>query len=680
MKKKLLYGLIFCVGLLLPTMSAHALRPYEMINRKECEKIELATAKVDGSLEKVECFEDYNTAKIKMYEIKDNDDLVIIENGVVIDTKYGIIDYDQDFTNASTKYVRIYKNKDDKAASYMTYIRTASGYYADDAVLLDYDYATKRAKIKVAGVVGWIDKYDNTAVLYDIVPYVWTKSLQFYSVTQDRIIHNFPKNIYGQGGKTSLALDLKPSMLEVGNYYSYDGHYFYTDVKVMINDYKNNTYDNSLNKDKPYYNYYQYLSYRTKTNYNADNINDYINFRTGNNKKSKLYNSGQDFINTQEKYGINAMLMLIVGINESSSGLSTISQDKNNLFGLGAVDADPYNSAHSFNTVGDCIDTYGYKWLSYGYVQPGDWRFEGANLGDKGEGITVHYASDPFWGEKAANYYFLMDSRYGFQDRNNYLLAVNTVESVHPKKSVNGQEIANYFNYDNINSSVVVLETIKANDGTIWYKIQSDPNLNDKLDYIGSSTDPIHYNWNSQVYVEASKYLLISNPDDYDPKNVKNEEPKTEPTPESKPVEEDKPKYKEISIIVSDAKYKYNDGIISGINIGSNVSNIKDSLIKQGAKSVVIKGANGDIKNTDILVTGDKIEITTDKTEVVEVVIYGDINGDGEISASDYVKIKNHIMGIQLLNGVYGIAADYNNDNSVSASDYVKIKNYIMGK
>ena len=28
-------------------------------------------------------------------------------------------------------------------------------------------------------------------------------------------------------------------MLETGNYYSYDGHYFYTDAKTMIDDYKN---------------------------------------------------------------------------------------------------------------------------------------------------------------------------------------------------------------------------------------------------------------------------------------------------------------------------------------------------------------------------------------------------------------------------------------------------------
>ena len=32
-----------------------------------------------------------------------------------------------------------------------------------------------------------------------------------------------------------------------------------------------------------------------------------------------------------------------------------------------------------------------------------DSRYYGANLGDKASGICVKYASDPYWGEKAAS-------------------------------------------------------------------------------------------------------------------------------------------------------------------------------------------------------------------------------------------------------------------------------------
>lgn len=57
----------------------------------------------------------------------------------------------------------------------------------------------------------------------------------------------------------------------------------------------------------------------------------------------------------------------------------------------------------------------------------------------------------------------------------------------------------------------------------------------------------------------------------------------------------------------------------------------------------------------------------------------GDVNNDGNITASDYVLIKNYIMGTTTLNDIAKKAADVNKDGSISASDYVLIKNYIMG-
>ena len=61
-------------------------------------------------------------------------------------------------------------------------------------------------------------------------------------------------------------------------------------------------------------------------------------------------------------------------------------------------------------------------------------------------------------------------------------------------------------------------------------------------------------------------------------------------------------------------------------------------------------------------------------------VIKGDVNGDGKIYATDYVRVRNHIMGKTKLTGAYLEAADINNDNQIYATDYVKIRNHIMGK
>ena len=65
---------------------------------------------------------------------------------------------------------------------------------------------------------------------------------------------------------------------------------------------------------------------------------------------------------------------------------------------------------------------------------------------------------------------------------------------------------------------------------------------------------------------------------------------------------------------------------------------------------------------------------TTDNTSYVK----GDVNNDGKVSSSDYVLIKNHIMGTKTLSEENKKYADYNGDGKITSSDYVLIKNYIM--
>ena len=78
--------------------------------------------------------------------------------------------------------------------------------------------------------------------------------------------------------------------------------------------------------------------------------------------------------------------------------------------------------------------------------------------------------------------------------------------------------------------------------------------------------------------------------------------------------------------------------------------------------------------------TGDIVNISNGtETKSFRIVIYGDVNGDGLVSAVDYVKIKNYIMSSSELSGSYKLAADVNNDGTISAVDYVNIKNYILG-
>ncbi len=687
MKKQVFTTLILSV-IFFSSNDCFAMSPGEIRARgnvcSDGKTVELAYAKADGTLETKACYGNYETAKSD-YDKETNaesDNLVIIENGMIIDAKYALIDYDQ---TTDTKYTNVYSDKNLKTRTNYIKVTPSS---SDDAVLLEVDYATKRIKIKVNEMIGWIKKYEyedsQKNILYDIIPVIWVKSPSTYKVTEKDITHCLPGNMMGEKATQEHTIGPKPEMLNPGTYYSYDGHYFYQDLKVMIKDYKNNTYTSSINKDKPYYNYYQYLSFRTKTNYNASNINQYLKERTS--STSKLIGSGESFIKYQNSYGINASLMLSIAINESDWGRSSIAMSKNNLFGLNAVDANPNLAANEFSSVDHCINDYAYAWLSYGYVQPGDARFRGANLGTKGEGLNIKYASDTYWGEIAASLYYQLDKTYGLQDYNAYQLAVLKADysnKVYATKTPGGERVSTaYYQYQVKSSPVIILEEVtgpSVEGNTTWYKIMSDPTLDVNKNYIGDSKSNPRINYieeYNQVYVPAA-YFIKTNTKINDNTTEEDTKPTPSPTPSQTPTPTPKPDVP-IKTIIETAGLKESEGYLSGISVGMNVEELKKKLTNNNAIIKIEESSGGEAK--EMVKTAQKVTITSGKLEErFLLIVPGDTNGDGNISAVDYVKIKNHIMGSDKLASANLKAADVNKDGGVSAVDYVKVKNYIMG-
>ena len=81
-------------------------------------------------------------------------------------------------------------------------------------------------------------------------------------------------------------------------------------------------------------------------------------------------------------------------------------------------------------------------------------------------------------------------------------------------------------------------------------------------------------------------------------------------------------------------------------------------------------------ENTGVLATGNLLQIIANVDNAVikeiPIVIYGDINGDGEINGRDMLYLQRHILGISYLSGVYAEAADINWDDRVETEDGVK--------
>ncbi|MBE7057007.1 MAG: hypothetical protein E7388_06170 [Ruminococcaceae bacterium] len=63
-----------------------------------------------------------------------------------------------------------------------------------------------------------------------------------------------------------------------------------------------------------------------------------------------------------------------------------------------------------------------------------------------------------------------------------------------------------------------------------------------------------------------------------------------------------------------------------------------------------------------------------------EVVVLGDVNGDGLVKAGDYMKVKKAIADSTLLTGAYFKAADVTGDGLLKAADYMRLKRYLSGE
>ena len=132
-----------------------------------------------------------------------------------------------------------------------------------------------------------------------------------------------------------------------------------------------------------------------------------------------------------------------------------------------------------------------------------------------------------------------------------------------------------------------------------------------------------------------------------------------------------------------DPKYKVSGSKqVSGITLGTKVSDFVKNLNIVGGYAQVKNASGANKSDSAVVATGDTVYIYYDNgTQYAKwtVLIYGDVNGDGTISNSDRIKIRNHILGTNKLTGVSFVAGDVNKDGQVSNTDRIKVRNHILG-
>lgn len=376
-----------------------------------------------------------------------------------------------------------------------------NGAYGADAVYLGY--ANGKYKFMLSGVVGWV-KEDEVQV----VNLSQAKAVSCYEVKDGKLLHHIVQDMTTPGYATSLNNGPAPSYLEPGvTYYSYDGHYFYKDYGVMVTDYRKDERSQSVNPQEPYYNYFQYLPMRSQSSYTGMEVNKMLDgtLKEG----SKMKDTGELFVSNQNTYGVNALLMTGIAANESNWGKSSISQKKNNLFGLNATDKAPGANANQYESVAACIEDFANGWMSKGYLYPKDYRYNGGFLGNKASGLNVKYASDPYWGEKAANIVWRLDYTMGEKDAGKYTLAVKEIVpkehvSVNVRKEPSASSTLLYKTGKAANY-VVLVRNQEAKDG--FYEIQSDGVLDEKREGVVKSSG--NYSFEQMYGYMSADYLTM---------------------------------------------------------------------------------------------------------------------------------------------------------------------------
>lgn len=149
---------------------------------------------------------------------------------------------------------------------------------------------------------------------------------------------------------------------------------------------------------------------------------------------------------------------------------------------------------------------------------------------------------------------------------------------------------------------------------------------------------------------------------------------KPSPTPTQKPV---------TSHNIGQVYKFYNDSYIVGIAPGTEIEAFKNK-IKITNGTLLLQDKKGEALTAGSSVaTGQKIIVKDIDDKVIKeytVVIYGDITGDGQINALDYVYLKRHLWGISSLKDVYLNSADVTPaKGKIDALDFVYMKRHLWG-
>ena len=134
-----------------------------------------------------------------------------------------------------------------------------------------------------------------------------------------------------------------------------------------------------------------------------------------------------------------------------------------------------------------------------------------------------------------------------------------------------------------------------------------------------------------------------------------------------------------LSATLSSDVYRIQEETIHCVSIGTTAAQFCANLSSQ---NVQLLKDGMPLNDRDTIGTGTVLQLLQGAQVVRSwnIIVTGDVNGDGAISISDMLMVKSHILGKTVLDGIQGQAADTNGDHGISVTDFIQIKAHILGK
>lgn len=142
------------------------------------------------------------------------------------------------------------------------------------------------------------------------------------------------------------------------------------------------------------------------------------------------------------------------------------------------------------------------------------------------------------------------------------------------------------------------------------------------------------------------------------------------PTPTDSPTPTPTPEPEKIT----STTYQVTEETISNIEPGTSVTDFLKGITVTGGKASLLN-AKGEAVTEGTVGTGWTLKVGKLS---IPIIIYGDVTGDGAITALDLLYLKRHILGISKLSGALAVAGDVQNGDGITALDLLYVKRHIL--